>query len=344
MAVIRLGLIGCGYICKTHLKALKELNDPSIAVTALVDINKEAAESAKQLLPAPQNCQVYGSVEEAGDDSYDAAVIMVPHHLHVEIAREVLSKGKHVLLEKPLAISIEGCRELLALAQSTDRVFMAAENSPHWPEVVRAIQLIKEGVIGDPYYAQANYWEAIAKEDYDVGAVPSWVYDPKKVGGGVLMAGAVHWIRPIRMILGEIDKLVGMTVNAWDRMKGESLAHALVQCKNGKKGVLHFHYNDVPKEEIPFFQIFGPKGEITIHGKFEGGITVHTKDKVTTDNCGGYWGSFKPQMASFISALKKEEKITEAHTGSVSEAVKDVLVSLAIYRSVEKGGWENVDV
>lgn len=49
-------------------------------------------------------------------------------------------------------------------------------------------------------------------------------------------------------------------------------------------------------------------------------------------------------MASFISALKKEEKITEAHTGSVSEAVKDVLVSLAVYKSVEKGRWENVDV
>ena len=78
---------------------------------------------------------MYGSVQEAGDDSYDAAIVMVPHHLHVEIAREVLLKGKHVLLEKPLAISIEGCRELLALAQSTDRVFMVAENSPHWPEV-----------------------------------------------------------------------------------------------------------------------------------------------------------------------------------------------------------------
>ena len=104
---------------------------------------------------------------------------MVPHHLHVEIAREVLLKGKHVLLEKPLAISIEGCRELLALAQTTDRVFMAAENSPHWPEVghtdavikfiftasqvVHAIKLIKEGVIGDPYFAQANYWEAIGE-------------------------------------------------------------------------------------------------------------------------------------------------------------------------------------
>ena len=80
---------------------------------------------------------MYGSVQEAGDDSYDAAIVMVPHHLHVEIAREVLLKGKHVLLEKPLAISVEGCRELLALAQSTDRVFMVAESAVHWPEVCK---------------------------------------------------------------------------------------------------------------------------------------------------------------------------------------------------------------
>ena len=58
MAVIRLALVGCGYICKTHLNALKELNDPFIAITALVDVNKEAAEAIKRLLPAPQNCQV----------------------------------------------------------------------------------------------------------------------------------------------------------------------------------------------------------------------------------------------------------------------------------------------
>ena len=60
---------------------------------------------------------------------------MVPHHLHVKLAKECLSKGKHVLLEKPLATSIEGCKELLSLAQDTDKVFMVAENSPRWPEV-----------------------------------------------------------------------------------------------------------------------------------------------------------------------------------------------------------------
>ena len=60
---------------------------------------------------------------------------MVPHHLHVKLAKECLLKGKHVLLEKPLATSIEGCKELLSLAQDTDKVFMVAENSPRWPEV-----------------------------------------------------------------------------------------------------------------------------------------------------------------------------------------------------------------
>ena len=50
-----------------------------------------------------------------------------------------------------------------------------------------------------------------------------------------------------------------MTMVAWEKMKAETLAHALVQYKNGKKGVLHFHYSDIPMEKLPFFQIFGPK-------------------------------------------------------------------------------------
>ena len=64
---------------------------------------------------------------------------MVPHHLHVKLAKECLSKGKHVLLEKPLATSIEGCKELLSLAQDTDKIFMVAESATHWPEVYASV-------------------------------------------------------------------------------------------------------------------------------------------------------------------------------------------------------------
>ena len=73
-------------------------------------------------------------------------------------------------------------------------------------------------------------------------------------------------------------------------------------------------------------------------------MTVHTKENVTSLNCGGYMGAFKPQMSSFLSIVKKGEKLAESHPGSVWQAMKDVLVAQALYRSAETGRWEDVDI
>ena len=67
--------------------------------------------------------------------SYDAAVIMVPHDLHVECAKKCINAGKHVLLEKPVSNTMSGCLELLKVAESTEKVLMIGENSRFWPEV-----------------------------------------------------------------------------------------------------------------------------------------------------------------------------------------------------------------
>lgn len=88
---------------------------------------------------------------------------MVPHHHHESCTVQCLEAGKHVLLEKPLAHTLDSCRRLLAAAEGSDRVFMVGENSSHWPEVVEAKKLIESGVIGEPHFAKANYWESFGR-------------------------------------------------------------------------------------------------------------------------------------------------------------------------------------
>jgi len=66
---------------------------------------------------------------------FDVAVVMVPHHLHETCAVQCLAAGKHVLLEKPLAHTLDSCSRLLEAAKCSNRVFMVGENSQHWPEV-----------------------------------------------------------------------------------------------------------------------------------------------------------------------------------------------------------------
>ena len=78
---------------------------------------------------------MFASIEEANkSDSYDAAIICVPHSLHEQCATSCLDAGKHVLLEKPVAHTVESCVRLMNRAAETDKVFMVGENSRFWPE------------------------------------------------------------------------------------------------------------------------------------------------------------------------------------------------------------------
>ena len=198
MAAVRFAFIGCGNIARFHLRALRE-SAHLAEVTTVVDVRRESAEKFSSLLRSPckvggantsfrppptqswgvftspihssipshamQHChQVFTSLSDALQwGEFDAAVLMVPHHLHESCAVQCLEAGKHVLLEKPLAHTLDSCRRLLAAAEGSDRVFMVGENSSHWPEVVEAKKLIKSGVIGEPHFAKANYWESFGR-------------------------------------------------------------------------------------------------------------------------------------------------------------------------------------
>ena len=79
--------------------------------------------------------QVFTELSRALDESeFDATVLMVPHHLHHDMAVRCLSARKHVLLEKPLAHTVEACLRLQQISRETDRVFMLGEQSRYWPE------------------------------------------------------------------------------------------------------------------------------------------------------------------------------------------------------------------
>ena len=80
---------------------------------------------------------------------FDAALIAVPHHLHEAVATEALAAGLHVLLEKPLAPTVDACDRILAAARAAGTVFMVAENAQYWPEVLTVRDLIADGAIGD---------------------------------------------------------------------------------------------------------------------------------------------------------------------------------------------------
>ena len=207
---LRLAFVGCGRIAGFHLDGIEQAARRT-RVTAAVDPDPIAAAA----LAARTGARTYASLEPAlADGDFDAVDIMVPHDLHEELATRAFAAGKHVLLEKPMALTLDACARIQEAARRAGTVFMVAENSQYWPDVVRARELLAEGAIGEAVTARASF-EASHDPFWYGRPSDSWRYEVSRTGGGVVVDGGAHWIRPLRMWLGEVEE-------GWPVMQGES--------------------------------------------------------------------------------------------------------------------------
>ena len=238
-AELRLAFVGCGRIAGFHLDGIEQAA-PRTRVTAAVDPDPSAAEA----IAARTGARTYGSLEQAlAAGGFDAVDIMVPHDLHEELASRAFAAGKHVLLEKPMALALDACARIQEAARRAGSVFMVAENAQYWPDVVRARELLEEGVIGDAITARASFEAALDPFWYPSD---SWRYEVARTGGGIVVDGGAHWIRPLRMWLGEVEEVVATTAQLLPVMQGESLAHALLRFRSGVVASFQAITHDAP--------------------------------------------------------------------------------------------------
>ena len=192
---LRLAFVGCGRIAGFHLDGIEQAAART-RVTAAVDPDPNAAAA----IAARTGARTYASLDEAlATGGFDAVDIMVPHDLHEELATRAFAAGKHVLLEKPMALTLDACTRIQEAARRAGTVFMVAENSQYWPDVVRARELLAEGAIGEAVTARASFEAA-----HDPFWYPSdsWRYEVSRTGGGVVVDGGAHWIRPLADVAG----------------------------------------------------------------------------------------------------------------------------------------------
>ena len=126
---ISLALIGCGGIAQSHWRGIQS-DAPNVHVTAVVDTDAERAQAmAKQT-----GARAFKSLREAlAEGAFDAVDIMLPHDQHEAAAVACFEAGKHVVLEKPMAMTLDACQRIMDAATSAGTVFMVAEQSQYWP-------------------------------------------------------------------------------------------------------------------------------------------------------------------------------------------------------------------
>lgn len=332
---LKIALVGCGGIAKAHWHGI-QAHVPELWVTAVVDADATRAAD----MAAETGGQPFASLEHAlAEGDFDAVDIMLPHNLHEDAAILAFRAGKHVVLEKPMATTLDGCEQIMAAAMKAGTVFMVAEQSEYWPEAQKIRQLLKEGVIGKIITARAYFGGAVGS---GWGAKP-WRYDKTITGGGICIDGGAHWIRPLRMWLGEIDEVVAVVGHPLAEMEGESLAHALFRFQSGVVATfdaLRAGSFIGPGAE---FRVTGTQGELVVEKGSAGRLLLYNKENpdgqlILANKKEGRDAAFGYELRDFAHAVLDGTALQAGPEHSLGE----LRTALAIYRSAETGCWEKV--
>ena len=329
--LLRIGIVGCGAAARLHLPAVSAA--ARTVVTAAIDVDQPSAEA----IASATGADVFGSLEDGlASGTFDAVLVLLPHRAHEQAAVDALRAGQHVLLEKPMAPTLDACRRILAADEEAGRVLMVGENAQYWSAVRRTKELIDGDAIGEIVTARAWYCQPPIQE---LLGRDSWRLSRAEAGGGVAIDAGSHWLRPLRMWLGEIVEVIAVTRRPFPEMEGESMCRTL--CRFGDDVIASFDVVLPPGPgvaSVPLFQVTGTRGEIVVDLSGEVRLYDGSDPRGCVVGSWSYLQSFVDQFADFESAV-----LDAAQPAATAEhSVGEVRAVLAMYRSAQSGRWEPV--
>lgn len=239
--VIRLGVIGCGRMLPAHLHGLRALRQAGwdhFRITALCSRRRETAESFRRKGEGPPPRAPVSSapgdplslphlyvdevhpeaVPEVYDDyqemlaraDIDACLILTPHHLHHSIAVACLEAGRHVLVEKPMAVTVRAARRMVEAAERASRVLAVAENARYHLSTRAVRWLLQEGMLGE---VQMTLLVQVGNPVWGpdkVAARTPWRHRKLLGGGGASVDMGPHFFDRFRYWVGEVEEVFGL--------------------------------------------------------------------------------------------------------------------------------------
>ena len=223
-----LGIVGAGRVAASHAHAAQQLDGVALQAIAEVD------EARRATFAQQYDCAGEHSLDALlRRDDVDLVVLALPHRLHADAAIQALQAGKHVLVEKPMAMSVEECDRMLAAAQSAGRLLTVGLTHHFHPVPAAARDLIRSGRLGRLVWATETQYS-----QRRLGSNPAWLFE-RSEGGGQLLANGVHFIDRLMMLAGSpvvaAKALVGSFFNAYPSDDG---ILAYFQFANGAAGTL----------------------------------------------------------------------------------------------------------
>ena len=196
---VNIGIIGCGKIAQVrHIP--EYLSNPDACLYGMFDMNQERAKE----LADKYGCKAYQSYEALlADPAIDAVSVCVANNAHAEISIAAMRAGKHVLCEKPMAVTLEECEEMVRVSKETGKYLMIGQNQRLAKAHIKAKKLIEEGAIGRVLTFRTVFGHG-GPETWSVDPGKNvWFFDKKKAAMGAMADLGIHKTDLIQYLIGQ---------------------------------------------------------------------------------------------------------------------------------------------
>jgi len=329
---LNVGIIGCGWAGDQHARAYSSLGD--VKLLAVADIEEGKARNLGRRWGSKAWHRDYQRVLR--DPRIDAVSICLPHYLHSEVAVEAAEASKHILCEKPMANNLDEADAMTRAAKKAGVTLMVAENVRFHPINLKLKELIEQNYVGEVFLARIFR----DHEMHDYLRRRPWLLDREKAGGGIWMAGGIHDVDALRMLVGEVEKVtLFQATKVFREMEGDDTVAALLRFSSGAVGVITESFSTKTFKNVSPYGcpsiLNGSIGTITVlsdgievYGEKVGDANTRILMKVEERD------TFIEEIKHFISCIKSGENPTT----SGEEERKTLAVICAGYESLSRGG------
>jgi UDP-N-acetyl-2-amino-2-deoxyglucuronate dehydrogenase len=254
---VRVALLGAGRISKNHFEAIAKVPELELVAVADTDLPRALAAGAANGVPG------FGSLEEMLEKApSDLVTICTPSGLHPQHGIIAANAGRHVLTEKPMAISLAAADELVQACDAAGvHLFVVKQNRLNPP-----IQLLKRAVdkgrFGRIYMANTTVRWTRPQEYYDQESWRgTWEFD-----GGAMMNQASHYVDLMQWLVGPVESVMAKTATQARRIEAEDSGVAVLKFRSGALGVIEVSVLTYPRNLEGSITILGEKGSVKIGG------------------------------------------------------------------------------
>jgi len=256
------GIIGAGGIARTHAQAYSTI--PSTALIAVADIVDEKARDLAQKFGVKAWYADYK--EMLRQRGLQIVSICTPPWLHKQMVLEAIEAGKHVVCEKPMALSLKEADEMVEAAKRAGLKLAVDFQNRYLPQHQKAKELLDGGLIGRLFQVRCRVGYPILDALPPTAPMREWLFNPEKSGGGVLMDIGSHWIDLTRWFVGSNAKTVSALVGTFseDIRSVEDNAMILCEFENGVQGLIDVSWTQ--RGGFWFVELYGLDGTMVCNG------------------------------------------------------------------------------